>query len=159
MEEVHDFDIVVIGSGPAGQKAAIQGAKAGMRVLVVEREKGVGGACVHRGTIPSKTLRETAIAFESFRGRTNHVAKVEVPEHVQLASLMSRLEKVTHAHEVFIDSQLQRNSVTELAWPRFVSFALRDRRDVRPWRLQSRPCTDRRDRDRFTPTHSGRHPR
>ena len=54
------FDMLVIGSGPAGQKAAIQAVKAGRRVAVIEQELGVGGMCVHRGTIPSKTLRESA---------------------------------------------------------------------------------------------------
>ena len=57
MSAAERFDVVVIGSGPAGQKAAVQAAKAGKRVCVIEREVGVGGACVHRGTIPSKTLR------------------------------------------------------------------------------------------------------
>jgi pyruvate/2-oxoglutarate dehydrogenase complex dihydrolipoamide dehydrogenase (E3) component len=61
MSTVLHYDIVVIGSGPAGQKAAIQGAKAGKRVAVIEREPGVGGSCVYRGTIPSKTLRETVV--------------------------------------------------------------------------------------------------
>ena len=54
------YDVVVIGSGPAGQKAAIQGAKLGQRVVVIEQDVRVGGACVHYGTIPSKTLRESA---------------------------------------------------------------------------------------------------
>lgn len=107
------FDIVVIGSGPAGQKAAIQGAKAGRRVLLVERERNVGGACVHSGTIPSKSLRETASALSTFAARTNRVARVELPEHVQLQSLMSRLECVTKAHAGFIGDQLQRNGITE----------------------------------------------
>ena len=50
------FDIVVIGSGPGGQKAAVQGAKAGKRVALIERERELGGSCVYQGTIPSKTL-------------------------------------------------------------------------------------------------------
>ncbi len=61
--------MIVIGSGPAGQKAAVQAAKAGARVCMIERELGVGGACVHRGTIPSKTLRETAVQLTGFRAR------------------------------------------------------------------------------------------
>ena len=55
------FEFVVIGSGPAGQKAAIQAAKAGRRVAVIERDRHVGGSCVHTGTIPSKSLREHAL--------------------------------------------------------------------------------------------------
>ena len=71
--EVSEFEIVVIGSGPAGQKAAIQAAKAGRRALLIEKDKGVGGACVHNGTIPSKTLRETAVYFDGFAARTGDV--------------------------------------------------------------------------------------
>ena len=62
------FDVVVIGSGPAGQKAAIQAAKAGRRVAVIERDRKVGGSCLHTGTIPSKSLREHAL-----RQRVRHV--------------------------------------------------------------------------------------
>ena len=61
MSSPANFDIIVIGAGPAGQKAAIQGAKAGKRVALIERERGIGGSCVYRGTIPSKTLRESEI--------------------------------------------------------------------------------------------------
>ena len=61
------YDIVVVGSGPAGQKAAIQGAKAGKKVVLIEQEQGIGGNCVYRGTIPSKTLRETALQFERLK--------------------------------------------------------------------------------------------
>src|ERR1035438_3149183 len=74
------FDIIVIGSGPAGQRAAIQGAKCGRRVAVIEQREIIGGACVNTGTIPSKTMREWAArrtiaashsAFASrFNGRT-----------------------------------------------------------------------------------------
>ena len=63
-----DCDFLVIGSGPAGQKAAIQGAKAGLKVMLVERESRLGGICVNRGTIPSKTLRESAVTARAERG-------------------------------------------------------------------------------------------
>lgn len=68
------YDIVVVGSGPAGQKAAIQGAKAGKKVVLIEQEQGIGGNCVYRGTIPSKTLRETALQFERLK-RSSEVLK------------------------------------------------------------------------------------
>ena len=64
MSAVATYDVLVIGSGPAGQKAAIMAAKSGKRVAVVEREQGLGGGCVYRGTIPSKTLREAALSLE-----------------------------------------------------------------------------------------------
>jgi NAD(P) transhydrogenase len=105
------WDLVVIGSGPAGHKAAIQGSKAGRRVLVVEREPAVGGACVHHGTIPSKTLRETALALSAFRRRSGEVVDVRLPSDLQLASLLTRLEQVVRAHERYLDEQLARNGV------------------------------------------------
>jgi NAD(P) transhydrogenase len=105
------WDVIVVGSGPAGQKAAICAAKAGKRVLVIEQEVGVGGACVHRGTVPSKTLRETALAITSFRRRSGHVIEIDMPESLQVASLLSRMDEVVVAHERFIDDQLARNHV------------------------------------------------
>lgn len=104
------FDFVVIGSGPAGQKAAICAAKAGKKVLVVERERSVGGACVHHGTIPSKTLRETVVAMRNLarRGGSN-AATLE--EGTEVAPLMSRLQDVVREHEDYIEAQLRRNNV------------------------------------------------
>ena len=109
--EVSEFEIVVIGSGPAGQKAAVQAAKAGRRALLIEKDKGVGGACVHNGTIPSKTLRETAVYFDGFAARTGDVMTTEIPKDVKLASLMSRMERVIKAHERFLHHQLDRNDI------------------------------------------------
>jgi NAD(P) transhydrogenase len=116
------FDVVVIGSGPAGQKAAVQAAKAKATVVVIEEGAAVGGACVHRGTIPSKTLRETAVALGQLRRRSAGVLDVQPPEHLKLASLMTRLDQVVHAHQGFIADQLERNGVVH--WhgrARFVS--------------------------------------
>ena len=64
---VSKYDVVVIGSGPAGQKAALQAAEAGKKTVIIERDRVVGGACVHRGTIPSKTLRENALRVREMR--------------------------------------------------------------------------------------------
>ncbi|HLK37713.1 MAG TPA: Si-specific NAD(P)(+) transhydrogenase [Polyangiaceae bacterium] len=105
------WDLVVLGSGPAGQKAAIQAAKAGRRALVVEQDSTVGGACVHRGTIPSKTLRETALAFSAYRRKSGDVVDATMPEEVQIAALTARMDGVILAHEKFIDDQLRRNGV------------------------------------------------
>jgi NAD(P) transhydrogenase len=105
------YDLVVIGSGPAGQKAAIQGAKAGARVLVVESELEVGGACVHHGTIPSKALRETALSLSSFRRKSGNVFEVNAREDLQVSSLMLRLDAVIRAHERYIGEQLRRNGI------------------------------------------------
>ncbi len=105
------FDFIVLGGGPAGQKAAIQAAKAGRRVLLVDREAKPGGACVRYGTIPSKTLRETAMAFEAFARKTGGVTDVAVPAGVRLEALMKRLDHVVTGHETFLGAQLARNGV------------------------------------------------
>jgi NAD(P) transhydrogenase len=108
---VTDYDLVVIGGGPAGQKAAVQGAKAGARVLLIERAKSAGGACVRYGTIPSKTLRETALSLGKFRKLTAHVMDVQMPAHLQVSSLMERKEEVVSAHERYMQAQLARNGI------------------------------------------------
>ena len=81
MSTVIHYDIVVIGSGPAGQKAAIQGAKAGKHVAMIEREPGVGGGCVYRGTIPSKTLRESALQVDRIK-RSSTTLGMQVPSNL-----------------------------------------------------------------------------
>lgn len=110
-EPLYQCDVAIIGSGPAGQKAAIQAVKAGKKVIVVEQEAKVGGACVHRGTIPSKTLRETAASFIGFRRRTGDIFKLELNEETQISTLMKRLEQVIKAHEQYMGHQLERNGV------------------------------------------------
>jgi NAD(P) transhydrogenase len=111
MQTVTSYDIVVIGSGPAGQKAAIQGAKAGRRVAVIEQALGVGGECVHFGTIPSKTLRESAASLERIRHCGAETFRVEMRPDLYLPGMMSRLEHVVRAHERYMTHQLQRNDV------------------------------------------------
>ncbi len=111
MNDATHFDIVVIGSGPAGQKAAIQGAKAGKRVAVIEREPGVGGGCVYRGTIPSKTLRESALQLDRSK-RSSTTLDVRVPPNILVASLMRRVDKVVTAHGIYMEKQLTRNGIS-----------------------------------------------
>ena len=106
-----EYDLVVIGGGPAGQKAAVQAAKAGARTLLIERAKSAGGACVRYGTIPSKTLRETALSLGKFRKLTAHVMDVEMPSHLQVSSLMERKDEVIAAHERYMQAQLSRNGI------------------------------------------------
>ena len=65
----HDYDLLVIGTGPSGQKAAVQGAKAGKKVAIIDKRGYVGGVCVNTGTIPSKTLREAVLYLSGFRER------------------------------------------------------------------------------------------
>jgi NAD(P) transhydrogenase len=99
------FDVLVIGSGPAGQKAAIQSAKAGKHVAIIERERQVGGSCVHTGTIPSKSLREHAL-----RQRVRRVNLMEEP----LQSLLDGVGKTIAAHDAYMAAQLERNHITLL---------------------------------------------
>ena len=104
-------DFLVVGGGPAGQKAAVQAAKAGSQVVLVEQDSALGGACVRRGTIPSKTLRETALALEGFRRRSGGVFPVVLDEQQQVDSLMLRKDDVLAAHDRFLGDQLRRNGV------------------------------------------------
>ncbi|MBX7098340.1 MAG: Si-specific NAD(P)(+) transhydrogenase [Myxococcaceae bacterium] len=101
-----DFDLMVIGAGPAGQKAALQAAKLGKKVAIVEREPRVGGACVSTGTLPSKTLRET-VHLRSLLGRRGLAA----PGRATMSQLLERKAHVVK-HEVdIIQGQLDRNHV------------------------------------------------
>ena len=111
MNTVIHYDIMVIGSGPAGQKAAIQGAKAGKHVAMIEREPGVGGSCVYRGTIPSKTLRESALQFARTQ-QPSHTLGSRVQPNILVSSLMHRVNEVVTAHGVYMENQLTRNGIT-----------------------------------------------
>ncbi len=102
-----DFDFIVIGSGPAGQKAAVQAAKLGQTVALVEQGKTRGGACVFHGTIPSKTLRETASIWR----RSQRLLGKADSALDEIAPLMTRVRDVVDAHASFIDQQLDRNAV------------------------------------------------
>ncbi|HEX3132102.1 MAG TPA: Si-specific NAD(P)(+) transhydrogenase [Planctomycetota bacterium] len=106
-----EFDVVIIGGGPAGHGAALHAARHGQRTLLIERETSIGGACVTRGTIPSKTLRETALAFTGFKRKSADVCTVSMGEDVQVASLMMRLEQVVTAHQASMSAQLARAEV------------------------------------------------
>ena len=105
------FDIIVIGAGPAGQKAAVQGAKAGKRVALIERERGIGGSCVYRGTIPSKTLRESALHLDRLK-RAGEAFQFSLKPDTQIATLLSRLEDVVQAHDSFMSRQIRRNGIS-----------------------------------------------
>lgn len=110
-DQTDAFDLVVIGSGPGGQKAAIQGAKAGLRVAIVEWERKVGGACVYTGTIPSKTLREAALTLLAVK-RNAHFLECRMSEQLEVASLMNRLDEVLGAHARLIRSFFESNGVS-----------------------------------------------
>lgn len=100
------FDLLVVGAGPAGHAAAVEAGRLGRRVLLVDRAAAPGGFCVRTGTVPSKTLRETALALDRFRRTTGGVIAVSLPEDVQVASLMQRLERVKRDYERVLSAQL-----------------------------------------------------
>jgi NAD(P) transhydrogenase len=106
------FDFIVIGSGPAGRRAAIQAAKLGRSVLVVEKGRRVGGVSVHTGTIPSKTLRETVLNLTGWRERGFYGRAYRVKKDIHATDLMARLH-MTLDHEVdVLEHQFARNAVT-----------------------------------------------
>lgn len=106
------FDFVVIGSGPAGQRAAIQAAKLGRSVLLVEKHFLIGGACVHTGTIPSKTLREAVLYLSGWRQRGFYGRSYRVKERVTIEDLVQRLD-ITVRHEIEMQQhKMHRNYVT-----------------------------------------------
>ena len=108
------YDLIVIGSGPGGRRAAIQAAKFGKSVLVVERGKRVGGVSVHSGTIPSKTLRETSLNLSGWREREFYGRSYRVKQNITADDLKKRLH-MTLDHEVeVLEHQFARNSVQTL---------------------------------------------
>jgi NAD(P) transhydrogenase len=111
MSSTHHYDLVVIGSGPGGRRAAIQGAKFGKNVLVVEKGRRVGGVSVHTGTIPSKTLRETALNLSGWRERGFYGRSYRVKQDITAEDLRKRLH-MTLNHEVeVLEHQFTRNAV------------------------------------------------
>jgi NAD(P) transhydrogenase len=105
------IDMLVIGSGPAGRRAAVQSAKLGKSVLVVDRGRRLGGVSVHTGTIPSKTLRETVLNLSGWRERGFYGRGYRVKQDISAGDLVSRLHK-TLDHEVeVLQHQFMRNMV------------------------------------------------
>ena len=112
--EANEYDLVVIGSGPAGQKGAICAAKMRKKVAIIDRKKSVGGVCVHTGTIPSKTLREAVLYLSGFRQRTFYGRGYALKDRIAMSDLIFRAESVMAREVEVIKSQLRRNYVTIL---------------------------------------------
>jgi len=108
---VFDFDLVVIGSGPAGQRAAVQAAKLGRSVALVERRTMVGGVCVNTGTIPSKTLREAVVYLTGMSQREMYGQSYRVKADITMDDLRARTNRVIAREIDVIRNQLQRNRV------------------------------------------------
>ncbi len=108
---VYDYDLLVIGSGPGGQKAAIGAAKLGKRVAVAERRDMMGGVCVNTGTIPSKTLREAVLYLTGFSQRDMYGASYRVKSEITIGDLLARTQHVVGREVEIIRNQLLRNHV------------------------------------------------
>jgi NAD(P) transhydrogenase len=119
---MREFDLLVIGSGPSGRRAAIQAAKLGKSVLVVDKGRRLGGVSVHTGTIPSKTLRETVLNLSGWRERGFYGRGYRVKQDISVNDLVQRLHK-TLDHEVeVLQHQFMRNGVrSQKATAKFTS--------------------------------------
>lgn len=118
---MYDYDLVVIGSGPGGQKAAIAAAKLDRRVAVVDRPDMLGGVCVNTGTIPSKTLREAILHLTGLDQREIYGQSYRVKDDITVADLTAGTRHVVYRENDVVRSQLARNRVTILGG--FASFA------------------------------------
>src|SRR5687768_1929954 len=106
------YDLIVIGSGPAGEKGAAQAAWFGKRVALIEREPVLGGACVNTGTVPSKTLRESALHLSGMRQRGFLAAvDVQMRRNITVADFMHRKQIVVEREWARIDENLKRHNV------------------------------------------------
>ena len=109
-----DFDVLVLGSGPSGQKAAIAAAKLGRRVAVVERGDMIGGVCINTGTIPSKTLREAVLYLTGLNQREVYGRSYRLKDDITVTDLAARTQHVIGREIDVIRNQLSRNRVTLL---------------------------------------------
>ena len=112
MAHSYDFDLLCIGSGPAGQRAAVQAAKLGKRVAVIERRHCLGGVCLDTGTIPSKTLREAVLVAGTYRSQFH--LEVDTPSETRptIEQLLARVNTVIGRESEVVEHQLQRNDIT-----------------------------------------------
>jgi NAD(P) transhydrogenase len=105
------YDLVVIGSGPAGQRAAVAAAKMGKRVAVVEARSVVGGVCINTGTIPSKTMREAVLHLSGYNYRSVYGVNYRVKEKITMADLAFRVQAVIKTEVDVTEAQLSRNGI------------------------------------------------
>lgn len=108
------FDLVCIGGGPAGQKAAIQAAKCGRRAALIDVRERLGGASVHSGTVPSKMLQETSRFLRRVRLESGRGLSLEIPDRISMIELLARNRVIVHTEEDLAEDQAARNQVTVL---------------------------------------------
>jgi NAD(P) transhydrogenase len=111
MRTMEHFDLIVIGSGPSGQRAAVQAAKLGKRVAVIEKRQVVGGVCVNTGTIPSKTLREAVLYLTGYGQHAIYGTSYAVKEKIGLGDLTLRTSFVIGRENEIMQAQMRRNRV------------------------------------------------
>lgn len=107
----YDYDLIVIGCGPAGQRAAVQAAKIRKRVAIVDEREFVGGVCVNTGTIPSKSFKEAVVYLSGYRQRNIYGAGYRVKEDIEMADLTFRCQRIMQTEIEVIRNQLQRNHI------------------------------------------------
>src|SRR5260221_13874134 len=105
------YDLLVIGSGPAGQRAAIQASKFGKRVALIEKMEVVGGVSINTGTIPSKTMREAVLHLSGFYDQAFYGANYHAKENVTMSDLNFRVNRVIENEAAVLQDQLRRNNV------------------------------------------------
>jgi NAD(P) transhydrogenase len=110
----YEYDLVVIGSGPAGEKGAAKAAYYGKRVALIEKEPQPGGAAVHTGTLPSKTLRETALFLSGHRQRALYGLHVQLDRGMAVPKLLSRKDAVRGKEVERIRWNLERHKVESI---------------------------------------------
>src|SRR6516165_8540721 len=105
------YDLVVIGSGPSGQRAAVAATKMKKRVVVVESRSVVGGVCINTGTIPSKTMREAVLHLSGYNYRSVYGMNYRVKEKITMADLAFRVQAVIKTEVDVTEAQLSRNGI------------------------------------------------
>src|SRR5246127_889377 len=109
-----NYDLIIIGSGPAGQRGAIYATKQGKKVAVVERMRSVGGVCINTGTIPSKTMREAVLHLSGYNYRSIYGMNYRVKERITMADLAFRVQHVIKTEIDVTEAQLSRNNIDML---------------------------------------------
>src|SRR6266566_5210814 len=108
------YDLIVIGSGPAGQRAAIFASKLGKKVALVEMREVVGGASINTGTIPSKTMREAVLHLSGYNYKSIYGMNYRVKERITMADLAFRVQHVIKTEIDVTEAQLSRNNIEML---------------------------------------------
>ena len=106
-----NYDMVVIGSGPAGQRAAVQAAKAKKKVAIIEKNTCVGGVCTNSGTIPSKSFREAVLYLTGFKQRSMYGSAYRLKSRISMQDLTFRISNIVNHENQVIEDQLKRNNI------------------------------------------------